>query len=202
MKKYIIGIGTGRCGSKTLTQLLNDCSNCNFRHEWVIREKKTFRRIYANRGKKLLTWNFNLEKAQERLKELKELKGKIVGDIGYFYLNYIDYFMNNLSNLKIIHLERDKKAHLKSQMKVGLGLRIEHKHKALPVFPYAKTIEDSINKYWELYKREVAILKCKYPGKILTIKTENLSKNHIQKIIFDFIEIPKQNRIYQSIRRV
>ena len=50
-----------------------------------------------------------------------------------------------------------------------------------------------------VYKKIAYKLKKKYPNKIIIINIKNLNLPKIQKKLFDFLEIPKKDRIYQSV---
>lgn len=217
MKNYVIGITTGRAGSKSLAYLLNNCQETDIAHEWVSFWKR--HRI----GKFLLPWKFDYDSINERIDYLKSLDGLLVGDVAFYYLNYISYLEKHLYPLKVIYLYRDKEHHLKSQIRVTAENKkrdecchwLPHNHpefiknkytksgydNALPQFPLALNKEDSINKYWEYYQKRAKGLKKQFPEIIFFLQTKELNNLDKQKELFDFLEIPEINRKYQIVRK-
>jgi len=206
MKTYIIGLGTGRCGTMSLSKLLNDCKGINISHEFRNRGDSQYR----------LKFYFNKQEADRRIKHLKNLKEEFVGDIAHYYLNYIDYFMENLPNLKLIYLDRDinetVKSFMKKTKKVGNRchwLPINHpdmiKNKythepwsrTFPKFPQAKNKEEAFKIYCKGYFEVVLNLSKKYSIWYLNVKDLNLKSK--QKGLFNWLKIPEKNRVYQNV---
>ena len=96
MKNYVIGLGTGRCGTVSLAKLLSGCKNTNVSHEFRERVDIHYR----------LSWEFNEREAERRVQNLKSISGNLVGDVAHYYLNYVDYFSSNLKNIHYIYLWR------------------------------------------------------------------------------------------------
>lgn len=217
MKKYVIALGTGRVGSKSIAHLLNSCKNADVAHEWI----SFWKRKKIN--KFLLSWKFDLDAINERIEYLKSLESNLVGDVAFYYLNYISYLKKHLYPLKIIYLYRNKKDHLASQLRVTKECKtrgecchwLPHNHPefiknnytksgydlATPSFPEAKDKEDSINMYWDYYQKRMAIIKKQFPSIIYYLRTEDISDFNKQKELFDFLEIPKSDRKYQKVKR-
>jgi len=200
-KKYVIIIGTGRCGTVSIAKLIDGCKNCCVYHEYK-----------APQG--ILPWNFNISKAQQRLKELQSFQGQLVGDTAFYYLNYIEFFDNHLNNLKVVHIWRDKEEVVESFMRKtekGNILR-NHWHSskrkdkiyedsiwdiAFPDLDYTTTKREAIAEYWELYMNRVRNLKTK--NEIFWIYVYDLNKKEKQKELFDYLEIPEKDRVYRFV---
>ena len=114
MKKYVIAFGTGRCGTKSLAYLLNNCKNTDVAHEWI----KFWKERKLREKRVCLPPKFNLNMVDDKINYLKSLKSDLVGDVAFYYLNYINYLQEKLKPLKIIYLYRNKKDHLASQLRV------------------------------------------------------------------------------------
>src|SRR3989344_5979412 len=149
MKKLIIGIGTGRCGTNTLSHLLGKQKNCMVEHE----------------SKPILPWEFSKNKIDNKLKSLKNCNAETVGDIAMYYLPYIKYILSNYKNVKVIALKRDKNEVVRSflQKTEGTNHWMEHDGKkwkfaefdrSFPKFK-AETKEEAIRLYWDHYYKEV-----------------------------------------------
>ena len=122
----------------------------------------------------------------------------------------------HLHPLKIVYLYRDKKDHLASQLRVTFNnhscywlphnhpVYISEKYKAsaydrtLPSFSGAKDKVDAINMYWEHYQTKAKELKEQYPDMMFFLQTEEINNHRKQVQLFDFLEIPEQDRVYQS----
>ena len=76
-KTIFIGCGTGRCGTTSLAKLIAGCDGAVCYHE----------------RRPLLPWVFNAELFQERLKWLSTATARIIGDVAYYYLPYLEKFM-------------------------------------------------------------------------------------------------------------
>ena len=203
MKKYIIGLGTGRCGTVSLAKLLNDCKNVNVSHEFRERGDKHYR----------LSWDFQEEEAKRRIENLKKLEGNLVGDVAHYYLNYIDYLNNNLENVKFILLYRDASEVVNSFMKKSGNfchwLSPEHpvfkmnnyKHidwdRTFPKYDECQTKEIAIRKYYTEYSLLAYVHSINYKDKFFVLNIREL--NNKQKELFDFLEIPEEDRVYQTV---
>lgn len=96
----IIGLGTGRCGTVSLSRLLNLQEKSKFSHElqrlpWVI-DKERFNKLY------------------QRI-NLKEFN--FVGDVSFYNLPYINLFLKKNKNTKFILLKRDREEVVRSFLK-------------------------------------------------------------------------------------
>jgi len=100
-KQLIIGMGTGRCGTVSLYNLLNSQKNSFARHE----------------SKPLLTWTFNKNAINTKLKKFFKRKEKYVGDVNSCYLPYAAYICKNIPSVRIVVLKRPKNEVVKSFMK-------------------------------------------------------------------------------------
>lgn len=95
-KTYIFGIGTGRCGTTSLSRILSAQNNCFVSHELAHRH--------------ILNWNYNDKDFKLIINEISKYKQGTVGTVAFYLINYIpkivDYF--GIDNVKIIILQRDK----------------------------------------------------------------------------------------------
>lgn len=204
MKKYILGLGTGRCGTVSLAKLLNNCANVNVSHEWRERNDANYR----------LSWKYSSEEIINRCNKIHELKGNLVGDIAHFYLPYITFLQEHFKdNIKFIYLERDAEETVQSFMKKSKNwchwiskdskVFIENNYKAISwdrTFPKYNTNskEEAIERYVYEY-HDYANALFLNNSNMLKIKTENLSCKSTIKQIFDFLEILEEDRNYNMI---
>lgn len=101
MAKLVFGLGTGRCGTRSLTKLLNEQPDITAVHEG-----------------NFPLWKPNNDRALAWLKKLlKESLTPITGDIAYYWLSYIGPILEIYPDTKFICLERPKKEVIASYTK-------------------------------------------------------------------------------------
>jgi len=187
--RYVIGFGTGRSGTVSLAKLLNDCKNVNVSHEF--RDRGVYHR---------LSWKFKQNEAKERLDNLRKLEGKLVGDVAHYYLNY---------------LGRDAEETVKSFMKKSRGFNHwmsphtkvfkdgKYRHidwdRTFPKYNDATSKRQAISFYVNHYYIRCMGLIGLYPKRIFLLDIKEINNKKKQKELFDFLEIPEEDRVYQRI---
>lgn len=144
----IIGLGTGRCGTTSLSRLLNIQKKSHFTHEhafekmpWKIDEKR-FKNLYS----KFLNTDYDF-----------------LGDVSFYNLPYVDLFLKQDPNTKFILLKRNREAVVKSFLKKTRGMnhwnepylwdpgtRESPWDKSFPKFT-TRTKAEAIGQYWDYY---------------------------------------------------
>jgi len=209
---YVIGLGTGRCATKSLATFLNDCPGNNVSHE--------FRRRYKEKMNYRLNWYFRKTEAEERIQWLKRIPGLIVGDIASYYLNYVEYFIEHLIPVKFIYLWRPKEEVIKSFLRVTKCLDspdrnhwfsynhpdfLSGKYKKVAwdrCFPkYRKAInkKHAILKYCNVYEQRMKKYMEQYPNFILKVNTYEFNNKNTQIKIFNFLDLPVNRRKFQIV---
>ena len=146
-KKYIFGLGTGRCGTVSLTELFNIQNSSFFSHEMGSRP--------------YLPWDMERVKIVNRLFELSNNKNKFVGDVAFFLLPYINEILKYIPESKFVILQRDKKETISSYMKKTEGRNHWVKHNGniwqndswdvcYPKF-YVDSKKEALAEYYDLY---------------------------------------------------
>ena len=142
MEKFIIGLGTGRCGTTSLSKLLSLQPDIYVPHEYG----------------KPLPWQFAKEEIDIRISELEKMNG----DVAFYYLNYVEYLIERFPGVKFICLRRDREETVDSYMKKSQNRNnwIEHDgtvwEKAVHFYDsYPKFKTDSkreaLGMYYDLY---------------------------------------------------
>lgn len=192
-----IGIGTGRCGTMSLAQLINGCKDCTVYHE-------------LRAHTELLPWKFDKQLALRKLKMLREIPGIVYGDIAFYYLNYIEFFIERVPDIRVIHIYREKSAVIRSFMNKTEGrnhwMPPNSKYrvdtiwdKYFPTYTDVATKPEAISRYYDEYLSLVATLIKKYPERILSIDVGQIDdKQQINKL-FCFLNIPKGKRKFDQI---
>ena len=82
MKTLVIGLGTGRCGTRTFASVLNDQIDSDVTHEGLPLGKKMFFR-------RPLPWRVNSFLGRKTINKIAYRPAKLVGDVALYYLPYI-----------------------------------------------------------------------------------------------------------------
>lgn len=179
MTSSIYGMGTGRCGTKTLARLLDGCKNVACEHE----------------PRPILPWEHDYDKYRKHL-------GRDKWAVALYYGRYANDILKDTDS-KIVVLRRQKEDTIKSFLDVTPHRNHWDKHiaeewdEAFPSYelPKAKGIEKYYDEYYEMMLR----LHGAYPDRVMMFPTEELSDKSWQKRLFNFCEIPEQDRIYDDI---
>lgn len=185
--RLILGIGTGRSGSTTLTKLwqLQQASYCSHEHP------------------PRLSWRLNADRLAFQLERFDVLLNhyKFVGDVSHWWLPYIDAIIEKHENTRIVVLKRNRKATVDSFLKIkgggGKG-SINHwiKHdgsswtkniwdECYPKYKATK-MKKALEYYWDDYYKTVDRLLKRYPESIKVFSTEELSNPDVQKELLLF----------------
>lgn len=188
-KNIIIGLGTGRCGSVSLTTLLNLQKDFNITHEVSPAQ-----------------WEFSNHILNHLLNILNNRKELIVGDVAYYHLNYSEKILELLPNTKFPIMIRDKEETINSYMKKTLGrnhwsynLSKGEKSDAYwdrtyPVYNLPK--REAIAQYYDDYYNECQKLINKYPNNFKLFEMKHaLTSLSGQNELLSFLKIKPGDRI-------
>jgi hypothetical protein len=196
-KNLVIGLGTGRCGTVSLSLILDLQKNAVFSHE----------------SKAFLPWKFSETAILKKIKALLSKKGNFVGDVAFFYLPYVEYILANNPRAKFICLKRDKKETVESYSKKTKGRNhwMEHgggkwKKDAQwdDCYPNYKTNfkERALEMYWEDYYGSIKKIMKKHPNNVLLLDMESINKLEGIKKILSFCGFPKKDwKLVYSIKK-
>ena len=236
--KFItIGLGTGRCGSHTLDYLLNSQKNAMVAHEmnsdqisWdnsqdvILSNLNEFEKTLST-GHPHLTITHSLSN-EELLKNYDNYGNiKLVGDVGFYYLPYIDIILKKNQDVRFVCLRRDEHETVRSYLRKTLTYRdtslfgvfkfnrvINRNHwikhnglkwnkdalwdKCYPKYA-AKTKEEALHYYWQDYYNTIGGLESKYPDNLKIFDIEDLNSQKGQEQILSFIGIPIVDMIFK-----
>ena len=202
-KQLIISIGTGRCGSVSLSKFLSAQDNVSVLHEG---------RLDTHKIRKLIKWENDEENLFEWLEFLLSLDGhKFVGDTGMYYLPYIEQIIDKYPEVKIIVMERNKEEVVKSYIKKTTGRNhwFDHDGKewekddkwdsCFPKYDISNK-EEAIEKYWEDYKNQTDNLILKFPEKIKKWTIQALNTTSGKNEILNFLNYNLDRNINQEFK--
>lgn len=188
-----LGCGTGRSGTVSLAKLMARCGNFFCTHEQT----------------PLLSWQFDEDLYQYKKRVLTNDGSMGMGDVHSVYLPYLERFIEDIPNIKIVCSEREPEEVARSfEKKVGPHFNHWYEHKGRagwqvspkwdPTFPKydIKDRHQAILQYVEDYGAKIRNLQKRFPQNILIVDISELSTRAGQNKIFDFVGIKKQDRRY------
>jgi len=203
-KKLIISIGTGRCGSVSLSKFLSAQRSVQMLHEG---------RLDSHKLRKLIKWNNDEEELLSWLNFLlkQENNNEYTGDTGMYFLPYIDLIIKKHPNVRVIVMVRDKKEVVKSYLKKTEGRNHWFKHdgekwdfddKWDPCYPKynIENKEEALEKYWDEYLQETNNLSKKYPENIKIWTIQDLNSEDGKNNILDFLNYKNQRSIDKEFK--
>lgn len=173
LRNLIIGLGTGRCGTVSLSRLLSIQTNLLVTHEYG----------------SLLPWEFSKRAIDQKIFELRKLNG----DVAFYYLNYVIYINQLYPSTKFVCLRRDRMSTIESYLrKTGNtnnwmehdGTKWENSPLFYNSFPKYNVItkEEALIMYYNSYYAKAEELKKELPENfeifdITSLNSENGVKN-------------------------
>ena len=202
-KQLIISIGTGRCGSVSLSKFLSAQDKVSVLHEG---------RLDSQKIRKLIKWENDEGNLFEWLEFLLSLDGhKFVGDTGMYFLPYVEQIIDKYPEVKIIVMERNKEEVVKSYIKKTTGRNhwFDHDGKEWekddkwdPCFPKYDVCskEEALENYWEDYKNQTDNLILKFPEKIKKWTIQALNTTSGKNEILNFLNYNLDRNINQEFK--
>jgi hypothetical protein len=181
-KKLVIGLGTGRCGTLSLSTIMNAQFSSCFTHESYI--KLPWKPIYE-----YLKLNISMI--------MTNSTSSVVGDVAPWYLNYTDMILNWVPTAKFVCLKRNREDVVKSLVYVSDQLKSNHfvskdsqwfDHNKWTLdteesrvfrhcFPkYDVPLDMAVGMYWDEYNKRAEMYQDKYPDNFRIFDT-NLTLN-------------------------
>lgn len=206
MKNFILGGGTGRCGTKSLAKLLNGCQKVSATHEHKPRLP------YVSSRKQQIIRHVQRWRAEAKKKGLTH-----VGDIAFYWLYGVEALAKKVKKpVKILFLKRDKEETVDSYMRHVRNRNHWQNHDGeywnldqvwddkYPSFNVSDELEvevqrkKAIKKYYDFYYKKASIMieMNSFVGEIMDM--DNLNSKEGQDKIFDFYEISQAQREYKE----
>lgn len=188
-KKLVIGLGTGRCGTVSLSHFLNDQPGAFVIHEGAYQDQRV-----------LFPWEGPPEKVLAWLNSLSGYAGENdwFGDTGSYYLPYVEAILAVYPDARFICFERDREGVMRS-FSTKTGKRnhwYDHKGKkwqkdprwdaSFPKFEEPDK-EQAIGLYWDLYHEQATTLSEKYPAHFRIFPMKIINTQEGRAALLDFI---------------
>ena len=169
----VIVLGTGRCGTTSVSHLLNMQNNATCTHERC-----------------LLPWKMKKKKVKVALKLIQKQKTLIKGDAAFYYLPYCDYIASVVEDVRFVCLKRNKQEVVKSFVVRNKDLFRDAKKKWDRCMPtYGKiSIAKATSRHYDEYYECAEKLTKKLSFKIFDMNNL-LNTEDGQKQLFEFLQI-------------
>ena len=185
--RLVMGLGTGRCGSTSLTQLLMAQKTGCFSHEHPPD----------------LSWSLppaGLRFHLQRFSFLAQIY-ELVADVGHWWLPHMDTVAKFFPDFRAVVMKRDKAETVESFVKVkngdskgGVNHWIDHDgshwgkvpfDRCYPSYPVSD-IREAIGLYWEEYYQRCEKLAERHPGQLKVFDISALKSAEGQREILEF----------------
>jgi len=221
MADLIIGFGTGRCGTNSLTTLLGR-QGAYATHEIRLLPWETdiwelygilARMIVFTSGEESKypvkfyhLWQY-IEKKQmppaieEEIRFLYDKTEGMVADVNFSWLNYIEDALMLFPDLRAVCLKRNREDTVKSWLLKDYDLWTIHGNDipegTRPLFPlFDLPLKEAVGAYWDEYYRRAGDLEKKYPDNVkIFYDFKPLNEEHCQRRLLDFIGIPREKQV-------
>ena len=184
-KNMVFGLGTGRCGTSTLAALLDRQQGYRVTHE-----------------SRLLPWQRTPQGTRHLLRRIQSYDAECVGDVAFYYLNYVEPVLLETDRAKFICLRRDREETIQSYLRwtgpknhwtsrsspAWNGDWIDDRYDdCYPKFAAEKT--EAIGLYWDHYYSRAESLAVEFPESFRVFPIESLSSERGQIEILQFLGI-------------
>lgn len=187
-KRILIGIGTGRCGTTSLACLLSSASDSRVTHEDSA--------IRVN-----LPWKFEEKWALKALDALNRRPEKTTGDVGFYYLPYVEWISRAVPDVTFVCIRRDKAETVESYMnktekRDHWSRACRHSDPWDKMYPKFETDDkrEAIGMYWDMYYEEASRLE-RSGVRIKTFDMKLLNDETGVKQILDFCGLDSSKKV-------
>jgi hypothetical protein len=197
MGKLIIGCGTGRCGTKSFSKLMDSQYSIKGFHELFIQPKgTTFRQKYH-----ISKWSFDKSDFKIIKPYFDSLINKdiILSEVGPYYLNFLKILEDRYKNdIKIVIIRRNKQEFVKSISRIINVVKNYQTNfftfKSLTGNYFYKfkldDIENSASDYYDWFYKKIEEQKL---NNYFILETKDLNNEQKIKKLFEYLEFEDFN---------
>jgi len=199
-EKIIFGIGTGRCGTMSLAQLLNEQDDSFITHEGKSDERSKYHNKKFRNKCSVLPWTFNEEKFNKMWKAISSREYDVSGDVSFYWLQYVERILEIYPTAKFIGLIRNKDEVIASYAKKTKGrnhwmpyndssgwIPDNEWDKCYPKFD-VESKQEAIGLYYDLYNKTMLKFEEKYPENVRCFAMDYLNDEDGVMEILEFCD--------------
>ena len=178
----VIGFGTGRCGTQSLASFLNQQEGFDITHEKVP-----------------LGWFPFDHHRESSIKRFISKAGYVIGDVGYSWINHIDYMLEEYPETKVINITRKDEEVVESFWTYKSHIRefkafMENEWFGHP-YHSDKPTKDAIARMVKWYRYWEKQLKIFYTDKIYTMDMNDLNDTNKLHELLDWLGVRVQRNL-------
>ena len=181
MRQVIIGLGSGRCGTMSLAHLFDIQDGCGCTHEEY------------NTDRLSLRWKDDLFVLPYAVINLLLNYEETVGDVGWYWLNYVPFIVGYIPNVRFVCLQRDRDETIDSyrRRRDNQIAMFGPDGANSPMFPMYQQYDnippdEKLALYYDEYYAQAESHEKFYPNNFRIFSIENLNTEEGQKEILDF----------------
>lgn len=195
--RNVIGLGTGRCGTRSLAHLLNSQPNSYVTHE-------RFRwRVPWEKQKGIRLANLVIEGCRQKDSYF------LTGEVGFYWYSYVGYFMQELDNLRFVVMRREREKVVDSYMRISPERNHWqefdephpqwHHDKFDHCYPtiVAESKREALERYYYGYYSTMEEYQKIFPSRLRIFHTDTLNSREGQDRILAFVGVPEDRRTYE-----
>lgn len=154
--RLILGLGTGRCGTKSVARLLHNQEGVVASHEYKYPYKHEHRVSYE-KSAALLRWDGN-SSIDPLVKDLRSRDCEVAADVSFYALPYVGRFREEFDT-SVFHIQRDRSEVVESYCK-WMGERNHWNPKegeesvwdrCYPTYDPGLALEEAVGRYYDEY---------------------------------------------------
>jgi hypothetical protein len=197
--RVILGVGTGRCGTLSLTRLLNRQAGVLVTHE-----RPPYLPWNCENPRDLVTARLNAIRADS--------PGAVIGgDVAFFYLNYLQDALELDGQLRVVCLRRPKHevvASYRRWISCRSGPHVNHWaptgngwcHDPVwtPCYPQYDTsdMNEGVRRFWDEYHQTTGQAATDFPGRVAVFDMHAaLNTVAEQRELLEFVGVPHQRQV-------
>ena len=169
-------MGSGRCGTASLADLLSCQSETKVTHEftpipWVYEKQY---------------WEWALDRM---LTKTPPYDREVIGDVGYYWLPYVDKWVETRPEVKFICLWRNRQEVMDSMWEHSRGLNVNPDDEWYRMYPYYSNADkyEAIGLMWDDYMEMSRAFRDKYPDKFILMEMNKaLNDEYSQRKMLKF----------------
>ena len=191
MSRFVIGMGTGRCGSTSLSYLLSGCRGVLVTHEEIPGPRWPPKPKHVGKALRFLL--------EGRFEDVPGVRAPhTTGDVALYWGPYVEPMIKYIPEIKVIGLVREKSECVDSLHETFQS----DSYITQPAVQAYPTVEgegrEAWANYWDLYYDLIRDLEQKYPDNVTSIRTEEMSTKEGQEKVFRAAAIPPEDWRFQE----
>jgi len=167
-KRFVFGLGTGRCGTLSLAHLLS-------------RQKETY--VTHELSGKDLSWTVDADLFKKYYNTIEGFEHSVVGDVSFVLLPYVPLIMQKCPTTKFVVLRRDREETIQSYVEKTAHKGTDIWHTSSTANSWAKcypsfegtTKEENIGLYYDKYYADVESYMKRFPESFFLLDTYGLN---------------------------